>query len=73
MPAFDSERSGAREMPGRLVRPDTAACAEPFMHGCMLAVDGGEHARAPPSDSAGVLAGAAHSVWGWRGWVPAVE
>lgn len=32
------------------------------MHGCMLAVDGGEHARAPPSDSAGVLAGAAHSV-----------
>eukprot|EP01046_Picozoa_sp_COSAG06_P081356 COSAG06_NODE_28522_length_572_cov_6.646934_1_plen_32_part_10 len=32
------------------MRPDTAACAEPFMHGCMLAVDGGEHARAPPSD-----------------------
>lgn len=49
-------------MPGLVVRPDTAACAEPFMHGCMLAVDGGEHARAPPSDSAGVLAGAAHSV-----------
>ena len=32
------------------------------MHGCMLVVDGGEHARATPSDSAGVLAGAVRNV-----------